>query len=76
MAIFTSSQTVSAATAKAQVASSLAVEVVEHAYFAAEHGDAGIRAVGGRREAERFLAEQDSAEGVSELVAALAGRAG
>ncbi len=43
--------------------------------FAAEHGDAGIRAVGGRREAERFLAEQDGAKGVSELVAALAGRA-
>jgi LAO/AO transport system kinase len=43
--------------------------------FAAEHGDAAIRAVGGRREAERFLAEQDSAKGVSELVALLAGRA-
>jgi LAO/AO transport system kinase len=41
----------------------------------AEHGDAGLRALGGRREAERFLADQDPALGVTELVAALAARA-
>jgi LAO/AO transport system kinase len=29
--------------------------------FAAEHGDRGLRAVGGRRVAERWLAEQDPA---------------
>src|SRR3954452_12050968 len=44
--------------------------------FASERGDAGLRAVGGRREAERFLAEQDDGKGVSELLAALAERAG
>jgi LAO/AO transport system kinase len=44
--------------------------------FAAERGDAAVRALGGRREAERFLAGQDPGSGVDELMAALAGRAG
>jgi LAO/AO transport system kinase len=43
--------------------------------FAVEHGDAAIRALGGRREAERFLAEQDPSSGVAELMAALSERA-
>jgi LAO/AO transport system kinase len=43
--------------------------------FAIEHGERGVRAVGGRRAAEAFLAEQDSGLGVSELVAALEQRA-
>ena len=39
--------------------------------FVAEHGDAGLRALGGRRGAERFLAEQDAALEAPALVAAL-----
>jgi LAO/AO transport system kinase len=39
--------------------------------FAAEHGEAGLRALGGRREAERFLAGQDPGLDVPALVAAL-----
>ena len=39
--------------------------------FAAEHGDAGLRALGGRRRAERFLDEQDAALDAPALVAAL-----
>jgi LAO/AO transport system kinase len=42
----------------------------------AERGDAALRALGGRREAERFLAGQDPALGVGELVAALEREAG
>ena len=37
----------------------------------AEHGEAALRALGGRREAERLLAEQDPAGDVAELVAVL-----
>jgi LAO/AO transport system kinase len=44
--------------------------------FTAEHGEAGLRALGGRREAERFLEEQDPGAEVPRLVAALAERAG
>jgi len=44
--------------------------------FAAECGDAGLRSLGGRREAQRFLARQDGSLGVGDLVAALAERAG
>ncbi len=44
--------------------------------FVAERGEAGLRAVGGRRRALRFLAEQDPAASEPELVRALAGRAG
>jgi LAO/AO transport system kinase len=39
--------------------------------FAAEHGERGLRALGGRREAERRLAEQDPALDVPALVRAL-----
>ncbi len=39
--------------------------------FTAEHGERALRALGGRREAERLLAAQDAGLGVSELVAAL-----
>jgi GTPase len=39
--------------------------------FAAEHGDRGIRALGGRRAAERLLGEQDAALDVPALRAAL-----
>jgi LAO/AO transport system kinase len=39
--------------------------------FAAEHGDRGLRALGGRRAAERWLAEQDPDAGVPALIAAL-----
>ena len=42
----------------------------------AEHGEAALRALGGRREAERFLAERSPEEGVLELAAALEERAG
>jgi LAO/AO transport system kinase len=41
----------------------------------AEHGDAALRALGGRREAERLLAEQDAALDAGELVALLAAEA-
>jgi LAO/AO transport system kinase len=43
--------------------------------FGAEHGEAGLRALGGRRAAERFLEEQDPGLDVQALVAALAERA-
>jgi LAO/AO transport system kinase len=39
--------------------------------FTIEHGERGLRAVGGRHAAERFLAEQDPGLGVSELVEGL-----
>jgi LAO/AO transport system kinase len=39
--------------------------------FAAEHGEGALRDVGGRREAERFLSEQDEAADVGTLVSAL-----
>lgn len=39
--------------------------------FAAEHGEAGLRAVGGRRGAERLLAREDEGADVPTLVAAL-----
>jgi LAO/AO transport system kinase len=43
--------------------------------FAVENGERALRAVGGRREAERFLAAQDVALDVPQLVDALAARA-
>ncbi|TML99132.1 MAG: ArgK protein [Actinobacteria bacterium] len=43
--------------------------------FAAEHGDRGLRALGGRRAAERVLAEQDPGADVASLVEALEARA-
>ena len=43
--------------------------------FVAEHGARGLRALGGRREAERFLAEQSPDAGEPALVAALEARA-
>ncbi len=43
--------------------------------FAAEHGERGLRALGGRREAERWLAEQDPGLDVPTLTRALAQRA-
>jgi LAO/AO transport system kinase len=43
--------------------------------FASEHGDRGIRALGGRRTAERWLAEQDPALDVPGLLDALERRA-
>lgn len=39
--------------------------------FVAEHGDAGLRAVGGRRAAQRLLAEQDPAADIPTLVRVL-----
>jgi LAO/AO transport system kinase len=39
--------------------------------FAAEHGERALRALGGRRAAERFLIEQDPLTDVNALVAAL-----
>jgi LAO/AO transport system kinase len=44
--------------------------------FATEHGDSGLRALGGAREAERWLAQQDSGLDVAALERALAQRAG
>jgi len=44
--------------------------------FVAERGDSGLRAVGGRREAERYLASLDPGLSSRELVAALSERAG
>lgn len=44
--------------------------------YAAEHGDRGVRALGGRREAERWLESQDPALGVAALLQALEDRAG
>jgi LAO/AO transport system kinase len=43
--------------------------------FAAEHGQRGLRALGGRREAERWLAEQDPGLDVPALLEALERRA-
>ena len=43
--------------------------------FVAEHGARGLRALGGRRTAERFLAEQPPEAGEPALVAALEARA-
>ena len=43
--------------------------------FAAEHGERGLRGLGGRREAERFLDEQDPALDVPSLLGALEARA-
>jgi LAO/AO transport system kinase len=39
--------------------------------FVAEHGEAHLRSLGGRREAERLLGAQDEGLGVAELVAIL-----
>ena len=39
--------------------------------FAAEHGERALRTLGGRREAERFLAHQDPSADLDTLVAAL-----
>jgi LAO/AO transport system kinase len=44
--------------------------------FAAEHGERGLRALGGRREAERWLADQDPGLDVPTLTRALEERAG
>ncbi len=44
--------------------------------FAAEHGDAGMRALGGRRAAERWLAEQDGLRDAATLRRELERRAG
>jgi LAO/AO transport system kinase len=44
--------------------------------FVAEHGERGLRALGGRREAQRWLAEQDPGADVATLERALAARAG
>jgi LAO/AO transport system kinase len=46
------------------------------AEFTAERGEGGLRGLGGRREAERFLESQDPGLDVPSLVAALAERAG
>jgi len=46
------------------------------AEFTADRGERALRALGGRREAERFLAEQDAALGVRELVELLERRRG
>jgi LAO/AO transport system kinase len=43
--------------------------------FTAEHGDRALRALGGRREAERLLADQDGGLSVNALVACLEGEA-
>jgi LAO/AO transport system kinase len=43
--------------------------------FTAERGEAALRALGGRREAETFLAGQDESASVEELLAALGDRA-
>jgi LAO/AO transport system kinase len=44
--------------------------------FAAEYGERGLRALGGRREAEKWLETQDPAMNVAALERALASRAG
>jgi LAO/AO transport system kinase len=46
------------------------------AEFAVEHGERGLRALGGRRAAETLLAEQDAGMDVPALVAALESNAG
>jgi LAO/AO transport system kinase len=43
--------------------------------FAAEHGERGLRSLGGRREAERWLAEQDPGLDVAALAQSLESRA-
>jgi LAO/AO transport system kinase len=43
--------------------------------FMAEHGEAAVRALGGRREAERLLAEQDPGLGTDDLIRELERRA-
>jgi LAO/AO transport system kinase len=43
--------------------------------FVAEHGDRGLRALGGRREAERWLEDQDPGLDVAALTRALEERA-
>jgi LAO/AO transport system kinase len=43
--------------------------------FTAEHGDRALRAVGGRREAERLLADQDGGLSVNALIECLEGEA-
>jgi len=43
--------------------------------FAAEHGERGLRSLGGRPAAERWLAEQDAALDVASLARALENRA-
>jgi LAO/AO transport system kinase len=42
--------------------------------FVAEHGERALRELGGRRQAERVLEEQDPAAGVADLIDALATR--
>ena len=42
--------------------------------FVAEHGERALRELGGRRQAERMLEEQDPSAGVSDLIDALATR--
>jgi LAO/AO transport system kinase len=44
--------------------------------YVTEHGERGLRALGGRRQAERWLAEQDPGLDVPALERALAERAG
>jgi LAO/AO transport system kinase len=44
--------------------------------FVAERGEQGLRAIGGRREAERFLADADAGLSSGDLAAELAARAG
>ncbi len=44
--------------------------------FAIEHGERGLRALGGRREAERLVAKQDAALDTAALVAALESKMG
>ena len=44
--------------------------------FAIEHGERGLRSIGGRRAAASLLEEQDPGLGVSELVERLGQRAG
>jgi LAO/AO transport system kinase len=43
--------------------------------FTAEHGETALRALGGRREAERALADVDPSAGVNELIETLKARA-
>jgi LAO/AO transport system kinase len=43
--------------------------------FAAEHGERGLRALGGRRAAEKWVAEQDPGLDVPALTEALVARA-
>jgi LAO/AO transport system kinase len=42
--------------------------------FTAEHGESALRALGGRREAERLLSGEDPAAGVAELIETLKAR--